>query len=439
VFKVGSGPSPHGGHVQVLVTRLDLEKHHPGSLCASCTMSRTLLVSFSLLALVVTARPIVPIPYVLGCNLSFSSTLLMHGSQRAFTTRRSSKCHKGYIRRTHKVCLDIAFTFTLFIKKCSCFFRQSDHDLLGLAHDEINIHLISDEGQQAVLSQLDGSAVKALVPLASSESEIIPEVQRLREMLGGSKHLDDIEGASLTELADDVEAPALPIEDLDPSGLTSANVSSPWKGARVLTGLSLASIFAAYTFISVATILFAFYAIRGFFTLGHDQEEKQSLPQADVESGYVDEKGTAAQEEVAGLEIVATAGTPQTSPRAAQSLESSAAAEKPWLVPLPPSPPPSPLHRTVQLDEDAAAGGDSHPAWAMVTPEEEPQADAHTGSAAAVAVDLALAMQLRTGFGVNADAAWLIRFVMAVFGWVAVLVGRGGERQDAGGRRLLGL
>ena len=34
-------------------------------------MPRTLLVSFSLLALVVTARPIVPVPYVLGCNVFF--------------------------------------------------------------------------------------------------------------------------------------------------------------------------------------------------------------------------------------------------------------------------------------------------------------------------------------------------------------------------------
>jgi hypothetical protein len=94
VFKVGSGPSPHGGHVQVLVTLLDLEKHYRGSLCNTiCLMPRTLLVSFSLLALVVTARPIVPIPYVLGCNLSFffhtSHACIMHDSQRVFTTRRS--------------------------------------------------------------------------------------------------------------------------------------------------------------------------------------------------------------------------------------------------------------------------------------------------------------------------------------------------------------
>jgi hypothetical protein len=349
------------------------------------------------------------------------------------------------------------------------FFRQSDRDLHSLAHDEINIHLISDEGQQVVLSQLDGSAVKALVPLESSESEIFPEVQQLREMMGSSKHLDDIEGASPTELADGIEIPGLPDEDLEPSGLTSTTVSSPWEAARVLTGLSLASLLAMYTFISVAAVLFAFYFIRGFLPLDQDQEDKQSLTPADVESGYVDGKGPVTQEKAAGLGIVITAGTLQTSDpsvgvlvdidadasvagdevddatsnksstltRAVQSLELSPSAKKPWLVPLPPSPPPSPLHRTVQLQEDASAGGNSHSTWAMVTPEEQPQADARTGNAAA-AVDLALAMQLRMGFGMTADAAWLIRFIMGVFGWVAVLVGRGGERQDAGGRRLLG-
>lgn len=37
-------------------------------------------------------------------------------------------------------------------------------------------------------------------------------------------------------------------------------------------------------------------------------------------------------------------------------------------------------------------------------------------------LDAALAMQLRPGLGLGADAAWLVRFVMAVFGWCAVLI-----------------
>ncbi|KAG5728139.1 hypothetical protein E4T56_gene19267 [Termitomyces sp. T112] len=37
-------------------------------------------------------------------------------------------------------------------------------------------------------------------------------------------------------------------------------------------------------------------------------------------------------------------------------------------------------------------------------------------------LDIALAMQLRPGLGVGADPAWMVRFLMAVFGWFAVLV-----------------
>ncbi|KAF9219200.1 hypothetical protein BS17DRAFT_718236 [Gyrodon lividus] len=34
--------------------------------------------------------------------------------------------------------------------------------------------------------------------------------------------------------------------------------------------------------------------------------------------------------------------------------------------------------------------------------------------------DIALAMQLRPGLGIGADSAWMIRFLMAIFGWFAV-------------------
>lgn len=37
-------------------------------------------------------------------------------------------------------------------------------------------------------------------------------------------------------------------------------------------------------------------------------------------------------------------------------------------------------------------------------------------------IDIALAMQLRPGFGEGADAAWLVRFLMGIFGWVTVMV-----------------
>ncbi|KAJ7065032.1 hypothetical protein C8F01DRAFT_1129192 [Mycena amicta] len=42
-------------------------------------------------------------------------------------------------------------------------------------------------------------------------------------------------------------------------------------------------------------------------------------------------------------------------------------------------------------------------------------------------LDAALAMQLRPGFGVGADGAWLVRFLMSFFGWLGVLVAGGRE------------
>ena len=49
-------------------------------------------------------------------------------------------------------------------------FRQSNVDPLGLTQGKVDICLISVEGQQAIHSQLDGDAVRALVPLAGVES-----------------------------------------------------------------------------------------------------------------------------------------------------------------------------------------------------------------------------------------------------------------------------
>ena len=42
-------------------------------------------------------------------------------------------------------------------------------------------------------------------------------------------------------------------------------------------------------------------------------------------------------------------------------------------------------------------------------------------------IDIALAMQFRPGFGEGADAAWLVRFLMGIFGWVTVMVSGNGR------------
>jgi len=307
---------------------------------------------------------------------------------------------------------------------------------------------------------LDGNAVKALVPLEGTENGVLSEVQKLREMLGGSKHLDDIEGAPEAELTADDELPVHATEESESSVLVSV-APSPWDAAHGLTRLSFTSLLAVYSFISIAAVLYAFYLIRGFLPQDQGQEKEASF--VDVESGYADEKSSITQEKAPAL-VTATVTEPPlgvlvdidtdvsvvgdefhdaidsdsrtSTPRAVPSDLPPVVAE-PWLVPLPPSPSSSPLRRVVQLHEDPPVEGTLPPAWAMMVPDEQPRTGARRGNAAA-AVDLALAMQLRTGVGMTADAAWLVRFVMALFGWVAVLVGGTGEGQAAGGRRLLG-
>lgn len=294
------------------------------------------------------------------------------------------------------------------------------------------------------------------MPLEGTENAVLSEVQKLREMLGSSKHLDDIESTPEAELAVDDELP-VHAEESELSVLASAALS-PWKAAHAWARLSFTSLLAVYTFISLAAVLYAFYLIRGLLPQDQGQEKEASF--ADVESGYADEKGLATQEK-APTPVTASVTEPpvgvlvdidtdvsvvgdefhdaidsdsRTSTSRARADLPPVMAE-PWLVPLPPSPSCSPLRRTVQL-QDAPVEGALPPTWTMVVPDEQPR-NAHTSYAAA-AVDLALAMQLRTGIGMTADAAWLVRFVMALFGWVAVLVGGTGERQTTGGRRLLG-
>ncbi|KAI0267319.1 hypothetical protein BC834DRAFT_870861 [Gloeopeniophorella convolvens] len=395
-------------------------------------MPHTLLVSFSLLALVVTARPIVPV------------------SEHSRPAEVQNAIKAIFEERT----------------------KQSDVDLISFAQDEIDIHIVSDENQQAVLSELDDSAVKALVPLEGDESgALTKEVQKLRDMLGGSKNLNDIEGASPAQVSAELEmAEVETVQEVEASPLTSPPSLSPFERVQLLTGLSAKSILAIYTLFSVSLMLFTFYSIRGFLlSLDRRWEESQQQIPADVEAACVDEKDEKIQEKTSGLDIVileeppkysetpvgvlididtdvsvtddefhdAVDGDSRTStPRAALS-ELPLPVAKPWLVPLPQSPTPSPLRQPLQLHDDPPEGTSPRPAWAVVTSDDQPRADARAGNAA-TAVDLALAMQLRTGLGVTADAAWLMRFVMALFGWVAVLMGGGEERQGTAGRRRLG-
>ncbi|KAH9920350.1 uncharacterized protein B0H18DRAFT_1121950 [Fomitopsis serialis] len=52
-------------------------------------------------------------------------------------------------------------------------------------------------------------------------------------------------------------------------------------------------------------------------------------------------------------------------------------------------------------------------------------------------LDIAFALQLRPGLGLGAEGAWLVRFLMAMFGWLGVVVGGGNPGQTEGRRALM--
>ena len=118
------------------------------------------------------------------------------------------------------------------------------------------------------------------------------------------------------------------------------------------------------------------------------------------------------------LEVGAPPVTPLTRP--GWSLR---AAEAPTLgitSSAPTTPLPLPLRRKeVTLDIPGAfhAHGDSQSGHQL------PSATRRAYRSPVPQLDIAFAMQLRPGLGLGSDPAWLIRFLMAVFGWMTVLLG----------------
>ncbi|KIY69936.1 hypothetical protein CYLTODRAFT_488531 [Cylindrobasidium torrendii FP15055 ss-10] len=118
---------------------------------------------------------------------------------------------------------------------------------------------------------------------------------------------------------------------------------------------------------------------------------------------------------------------------------------KPSTTPLPPSRvstpvetaspelPASPKPKSPEILLSSALPGsfpeDDDPPMAPLVTEQsvdksDPQARARPSRSP---IDIALAMQLRPGLGLGADPAWMVRFLMSMFGWMALMIsGTGG-------------
>ncbi|KAF8903980.1 hypothetical protein CPB85DRAFT_1226080, partial [Mucidula mucida] len=103
--------------------------------------------------------------------------------------------------------------------------------------------------------------------------------------------------------------------------------------------------------------------------------------------------------------------------------ESRSTKEKEMKTPMsPPSPSHSPLTLSTALPGSfpvAEPAPATAPVASSSTAVEKKQARPRVTRSP---IDIALAMQLRPGLGLGADPAWMVRFLMSMFGWMVVLI-----------------
>jgi len=395
-------------------------------------MPSTVLVSFSLLALVVTARPIVP----LDSKFEYPSTSDVQSAVQAI-------------------------------------FESKTRDLpdqLEIPTNDFDIRLLTTEEQQAYLAQLDGSSIRALVPL-DENSPLSPEAKSLIDMLGSSERMDDVEGASRpleTLLSPLVQQLDLTTE----TGVSTSNApTSQPAGASAQASihsepiiLAVSCLVALLSLACVGGFLYAIYYVRNYvlssrvawdllpelekqqrlgrysreLTYSHDEKlplsgnDTQGNPSSFIErvSKFAEGKGSDSETEDDYQDALSNSTTPTITPRVLHiALPPALEIITPSLVPLPLSP----LLRPNSLEDEIPEFGDP-----TTTP--RPGAVANVGNQMPArhntVLDYAFALQLRPGVGFGADPAWLVQFLMAIFGWVAILVGGPRDLQQ---RRIVGV
>lgn len=93
-----------------------------------------------------------------------------------------------------------------------------------------------------------------------------------------------------------------------------------------------------------------------------------------------------------------------------------------------PSPEPTtePLPSSLSSSSTAVSLSVAHSTTSAVTTDTQRLTPAPRRHTPRSPLDIALAMQLRPGLGLGADPAWMVRFLMSMFGWFAILIsGRG--------------
>ncbi|TDL20689.1 hypothetical protein BD410DRAFT_790662 [Rickenella mellea] len=332
-------------------------------------------------------------------------------------------------------------------------------ECLGCQASDVRVHFTSPDAQQAYITELmkdDTDAVRALVPL-SGDTVQSADAQELMEILS-RLDVERTSGAS-TPVSDDVvdfivakpdlneEEGMINEETNDEESKASAAVLSQTTpmSTLVLTGTCIAAaLFAA----CVAVTLFVAQILRSrlmtssttWDILPHLEKYARD-PNSPVsrmggitpEVGYpkvqmIKQEESSTDDTAIGekSDSVFNDGTSHPTPASLLSIPASLSATTPAdadppLIPLPHSPSASsPITHPIEPNLPGA--------WLTTVPtemkEQSPRVLAFE-RASAPELDAALAMQLRPGFGLGADAAWLVRFVMSFFGWIGVLLSGG--------------
>ncbi|TBU52670.1 hypothetical protein BD310DRAFT_1042901 [Dichomitus squalens] len=485
-------------------------------------MTLNILVSFSLLALVVTARPLSDTPQSARRSLQVQNAV-----QAIFQSRTG----------------------------------QSPDCLACEEDDDIHVSLTTSEEQSALLSSLDSlDAVKAVVPLNidGSPSEDEKQLYDLLAKLKSTGSLEDIDGDSLPILdttpsvltAEPAHAEdAAPSDESSPDGYPSVAFADLYS-SPILLVLAVSSLAALLAILCVGAGLYAYNHINSIMiksglawdvlprlekrvgldmpyddnseggstplpekrrlildaplppagliqdNAGDDHNEKLVLVDVDgpvSDDTDLDEKFHDAQEH--SLLFLDSDLPPQYQPKldvprivveehADPDLlplpEISSDHPTPFSTPLPTplrtpiaSPTRSPARRTPQMRElQSSPTLTSKPVWSLRAADapvlgladQSTSFNAHYRSDSPTPqlpgalfaddapemvelqrprqklprqpLDIAFALQLRPGLGLGADSAWLVRFLMAMFGWMTFFVG-GGPRREDGSRRAL--
>ena len=354
----------------------------------------------------------------------------------------------------------------------------------------LQVHLTSSESQTAVLAELESEEVKFIIPLddLARDSAIIPTNEE-KTLLNALESLNDLDGdtnlpqSSGLEGIVEGEYDVLEIEDVD--GLTPKEVTELMPNQDGTWGswwttildetrrpvLISAACAAAFILICLCTVtaLYAMDFIKMNLFVSRDlynvlpgaekgelgaphgrvgvEEKKLILDSPEEEKEFNEKIDIGTGNAPRPISPSTDAPSPSPPPPNLEHGDSSDSSEgvsdvkndDPDFLPLPDhnsqqSPPtntpPSWSIRASESQPFSVPGAyifDPLPLPFSESTTETGQVTRRPYSERNPEIDIALAMQLRPGLGEGADAAWLVRFLMGIFGWMTVMVS-GNER-----------